>query len=210
MIPFSRCDRRRFGAGRNTLVVPVMLAASILVSIRGHALAETKYFEERLPQCIACHGENGVSTTPDTPSLGGIDDYYALIQLVAFRERNRKNEIMNAMVTDMTDDDLRAAAAWVADQPRPPAPEETGDPDRMARGKALISANRCNACHGKELLGGHQMPPLRHQREDYLLNALNDYKAERRFGDRAAMVEVTQNLSDRDLADLAHYLAHMP
>ena len=52
-------------------------------------------------------------------------------------------------------------------------------------------------------------PPLRHQREDYLLKALRDYKAERRLGDRAAMVEVVAPLGDDDLADLAHYLAHV-
>jgi cytochrome c553 len=166
-------------------------------------------FEKIKFQCIACHGENGVSETPAIPSLGGLDDYYALLQLVAFRSGNRKNSIMNDMVSSMSDNDLRAAAAWIDGLPRPPAPEEEGDPEKMQRGAELVSANRCNACHGAELLGGHQMPSLRHQREDYLLKALHDYKAERRFGDRAAMVEVTQKIGDEDLAILAHYLAHV-
>jgi len=167
-------------------------------------------FQDLKDQCIACHGEAGHSEIPESPSLGGIDDYYALLQLVAFRSGNRKADVMNEVTAEMSNDDLRAAAAWIDGLPRPPAPEEEGDPDKMKRGKELVAQNRCSSCHGADLLGGHQMPPLRHQREDYLLNALHDYKAERRFGDRAAMVEVVQEISDEDLAVLAHYMAHLP
>lgn len=185
------------------------LLAALLALTAGPALADMKYFPERRPLCLDCHGENGVSATPDTPSLGGVPEYYALLQLVEFRDGNRRSEVMREIVADMTDDDLRAAAAFVAAQPRPPAPEETGDPERMQRGAILVSKGRCDICHGRRLLGGEQMPPLRHQREDYLLKALRDYKAERRLGDRAAMVEVVIPLTDADLADLAHYLAHI-
>ncbi len=79
----------------------------------------------------------------------------------------------------------------------------------MRRGAELGAGHRCNQCHGRRYLGGEQMPPLRHQREDYLSKALGDYKTERRLGDRAAMVEIVTPLSEKDLADLAHYLAHV-
>ena len=203
----SRPRGRNVWFGRALLIV--VMSSLPWICRTAELEAATKYFEDRLPQCIACHGENGTSETPETPSLGGIDDYCALIQLVAFREGNRKNEIMNQIVSGMTDDDLRAAAKWVHTLPGTQPPEEAGDPAIMQRGERLVSSSRCNACHGKDLLGGHQMPPLKNQREDYLLNSLNDYRAERRFGDRAAMVEVTQNLTEKDLADLAHYLAHL-
>lgn len=190
---------RRIGA---CLTVLVLLACGTASAQEG--------FEALKEQCIACHGESGHSEIPETPSLGGIDDYYALLQLVAFRAGNRKNETMNEIASAMTDNDLRAASAWIDGLPRPPAPKEPGDPEKMTRGAELMAANRCNACHGADLLGGHQMPPLRHQREDYLLKALRDYKAERRFGARAAMVEVVQEMGDEDLAALAHYMAHLP
>jgi len=197
---------KSFGRTSLRLTLPVLL----LTMMTGTAFADTKYFPERKELCLDCHGARGASPTPETPSLGGIDEFYALLQLVEFRDGNRRSEIMREMVKDMTDDDLRAAAALVAQQPRPPAPETPGNPARMQRGAELVANNRCNRCHGAELLGGEQMPPLRHQREDYLLKALHDYKAERRLGDRAAMVEVVTPLNDEDLADLAHYLAHLP
>lgn len=167
-------------------------------------------FAERQEQCVACHGEAGVSGTEETPSLGGLDDYYALLSLVGFRDGRRHSEIMKPMVEDMTNGDLRAAAAWVAGLPDPVPPEEAGDPAIMERGKALTESHHCVQCHGAQLRGGKQMPSIRNQREDYLLKALGDYKAERRFGDRAAMVEVVQELSEAELADLAHYIAHLP
>jgi cytochrome c553 len=116
---------------------------------------------------------------------------------------------MREVVRGMTDDDLRAAASFVAMQPRPPAPGQLGDPGRMERGAALAAKGRCKQCHGAQLLGGEQMPPLRHQREDYLLKAMLDYKAQRRIGNRAAMVEIVAPLSETELADLAHYFANL-
>lgn len=186
-----------------------LLSAALLLLMTGTASADIKHFPERQPLCLDCHGKNGVSPTPETPSLGGIPELYALLQLVEFRDGDRRSEIMREMVKGMTDDDLRAAAAFVANQPRPPAPNEPGDPARMRHGAELGARHLCNRCHGKQFLGGEQMPPLRNQREDYLLKALRDYKTERRLGDRAAMVEVVTPLSDEDLGDLAHYLAHV-
>jgi len=186
-----------------------LISIVLLFLMSGAASAEIKYFPDRQPLCLDCHGRKGVSPTPMTPSLGGVPEYYALLQLVEFRDGDRRSEIMRAMVRDMTDDDLRAAASFVGRQPRAQGTLKPGDPVRMRRGGELADKHRCNQCHGSRFLGGRQMPPLRNQREDYLLKALRDYKTERRLGDRAAMVEIVSPLSDKDLGDLAHYLAHV-
>jgi cytochrome c553 len=136
-------------------------------------------------------------------------ELYTLLQLVAFRDGNRKDPIMTEMIKGMSDDDLRAATAWIVAMPTPPAPSEAGDAARMERGRALAGQNRCGVCHGPKYLGGEQMPPIARQREDYLVKSLRAYKAEQRIGDRAAMIEVLGKLQDPDLVDLAHYLAHV-
>jgi cytochrome c553 len=181
----------------------------LLMCTAGAATAESQLFEERKAMCVQCHGANGISPTPEVPSLGGMPELYTLLQLVAFREGNRTDPIMSEMIKDMTDDDLRAAAAWITALPLPTASVAPGEPARMERGRALAAQNRCGICHGPKYLGGEQMPPLAHQREDYLVKSLRAYKAERRIGDRAAMIEVLGPLKDADLADLAHYLAHV-
>src|SRR5690606_3565751 len=127
----------------------------------------------------------------------------------AFRDGQRNTPVMNGMMKGMSDDDLYAAAAWIARLPVPPPPAGTGDPARMARGRALAEKNRCNVCHTASYNGQEQVPRLRNQREDYLLKALRDYKSDKRFGGRAEMNEVVHALKDKELADLAHYLAHV-
>ena len=45
--------------------------------------------DARLPTCFACHGENGTSQIPETPSLGAQPAFYATVQLarVLFKTR---------------------------------------------------------------------------------------------------------------------------
>jgi len=189
------------------MTLHILVAALALAGGSTVALAAEVFTEQRA-LCLECHGKDGASSTPEVPSLGGIPEFYALLQLVEFRDGERDATVMNAIVKGMTDDDLRAAAAFVAMQPRPAPPTESGDPARMARGRDLAKKHRCGICHGPDFLGGHQMPPLRHQREDYLLKALRDFKNQKRIGLRAAMAEVLYPLTDADFMDLAHYLAH--
>jgi cytochrome c553 len=52
------------------------------------------------------------------------------------------------------------------------------------------------------------MPRLANQREDYLLKAMREYKSGTRLGYGGAMAQELAGLSDQDLIDLAHFLAH--
>lgn len=163
-------------------------------------------FEDMKEQCVSCHAPE--TAAPETPLLGGIDEKYALLQLVAFREGDRKGDVMPSMVSAFSNDDLRAAAAWVASLDLPPAPEKGAEIDWEA-GRQLAESNRCNVCHNADYRGGDQIPPLRNQHAAYLEASLLDYKAERRIGDRAAMVEVAQELSEEEIATLADFLANL-
>ena len=174
------------------------------------APAATKLFPERQPLCGQCHGTTGVSTTPDVPSLGGIAEDYALLQLVNFREGIRVNSTMGEMVKGMTDDDLRAAAAWVASLAPPPPLQGAGDPARMQRGQDLVARNRCGFCHGPKL----RAPRSRRHRSPISARTIcsNPCEPSRRrngVGNQAAMIEVLQPLKDADLVELAYYLAHI-
>lgn len=187
---------------RSAWLLPLMLFATVPAAAAG-------LFEERREQCAQCHGENGVSETPETPSLGGQPELFILYQLVAFRDGQRDVPIMNEIMKGMTDDDLRAAAAWIAALAPPQPPSEPGDSGRMARGRALAQKHRCNVCHTADYSGQEQVPRIRNQREDYLLKALKDYKSGQRFGGRAEMNDAVRPLNGEELADLAYFLAHV-
>jgi cytochrome c553 len=165
--------------------------------------------EGLLAVCLACHGASGVSETPLTPSLGGQPAFYVIAQLFLFREGRRDNEVMTAQAKGLKDDDLRALSAAIAKLPPPAPPAGTGDPERTSRGKALTATRHCTACHGTDWSGNKNVPRVANQREDYLFKALTDYRGGKRVGyGNAAMPETVTGLDDKQLADIAHYLAH--
>ena len=171
---------------------------------------------ERAAPCLACHGEKGVSETPDIPSLGGQPAPYLLIQLYLFRENQRASsfkkddqmiQVMTEMTKGFTDDDLRSFSAYLAKLPAPPPPVDAGDAARIQSGRALITGFRCNSCHGLDLAGRENIPHIANQREDFLAKTLREYKDNTRHGYDGVMAEATQPLTDAQIADLAHAIA---
>ena len=63
-------------------------------------------------QCIACHGEDGVSVVPNTPHLAGQPAIYVRDQLRQFRSGKRASEVMAVIAKPLTDQDIDDLAAW--------------------------------------------------------------------------------------------------
>src|ERR1700750_1212026 len=97
-----------------------IIAAIAVALLITSATAET--IQERAAACFACHGEQGTSATENTPSLGGQQAPYALIQLFMFREKLRVFEPMNEMAKSFTDDDLRTFSDFIPPRPKPAPP----------------------------------------------------------------------------------------
>jgi cytochrome c553 len=184
-------------------IIAVLAFASIAFS----ASAET--IEERAVACFACHGARGLSETENTPSLGGQQAPYALIQLFMFREKLRVFEPMNEMAKPLSDDDLRTFSEFIGKLPKPAPPADAGDPARMARGQALAAQHRCNACHNSDFSGKENVPRIANQREDYLSKTMREYKDNSRHGYDGTMAEVLQPVAPEQIADLAYYLARV-
>ena len=165
--------------------------------------------DARLPTCFACHGENGSSQLPETPSLGALPAFYSLVQLLMFRDKLRVTEPMNEMAKGLSDDDLRKAGEIISKLPPPEPVAGTPDAARMDRARALSQQNRCNFCHQSNYAGQENVPRLAGQREDYLLKALRGYKDNSRRGYDAQMSEVVYDMKDEDFVDLAYFLARL-
>lgn len=69
--------------------------------------------------CAACHGEdgNGKQEFPDYPKLAGQYSDYLYHALRGYKSGARKNPIMAGMAQPLTDAEMRALAAYYADQP---------------------------------------------------------------------------------------------
>src|SRR6476469_11240601 len=90
------------------------------------ASASAETIEQRIVPCLAFHGAKGQSETENTPSLGGQQAPYTLIQLFMFREKLRTFEPMNEMAKALTDDDLRVFSEFIARMPKPVPPADAG------------------------------------------------------------------------------------
>ncbi|MEO9530010.1 cytochrome c [Roseibium sp.] len=64
------------------------------------------------PDCVSCHGVDGIAVIEEAPNLAGESTIYIDTQLKAFRTGKRTHEIMNEVAAGMSDADIRSAADW--------------------------------------------------------------------------------------------------
>ena len=160
--------------------------------------------------CVGCHGENGISQMENMPSLAAQPDLFIQWQLVFFRAGTRKNEQMQPIVEQLSNEDIRNLGAYFASLEPPKAAKPDDDPDLSKKGAQAAVGRRCASCHLDTYAGTKAVARVAGQREDYLLKALRDYKSGARSGGAmAAMAEVAFPLSEEEIEALAHYLAHL-
>jgi cytochrome c553 len=160
--------------------------------------------------CAACHGENAISTIENIPSLAGQPDLYTQWQLIFFRAGTRKNEQMQPIVQDISNEDIRNLGAYFASLTPPKAVAPDPDPGLSEKGKLSAAGRRCTSCHTDSFAGVKATARIAGQREDYLLKALRDYKSGvRSGGGMAAMADVAYSLQDEEIVALAHYLSNL-
>jgi cytochrome c553 len=67
--------------------------------------------------CTACHGQDGVGTLPENPTLAGQHADYLAQALNDYRLGKRRNPIMGSFAGQLTRDDIQALAAYFSSQP---------------------------------------------------------------------------------------------
>src|ERR1700674_3465496 len=117
----------------------VLTALTLLAGMAGALAASV---QERMAICFSCHGENGQSPNPETPSIGAQPSPYVLIQLYLFRERQRVVDAMNQVTKGLTDKDLQAFSDAISKLPAPQLTTEPGDPQRLQRARDLVQKYR--------------------------------------------------------------------
>jgi cytochrome c553 len=164
--------------------------------------------QERIAECVACHGQAGVSENPDVPHIGGQPKLFVMYQLFFYREGRRQSPEMNTVAKGLSDADLTALSDFVAGLPPPSPAVGPVDEARYRRGAEVSRQRLCGTCHNPDYSGREQMPRLAGQRQAYLMKSFREYQAGARVGTQAAMAEAVRGLDEAALTDLAHYLAH--
>jgi cytochrome c553 len=155
-------------------VTPRMLRGASAESIgRGATLAL---------RCTMCHGARGLSAA-NTPNLAG---QYALViykQLMDFKTGARVSAVMEPLVTNLSNADMRDLAAYYAYLPRVPVIRPASEPPQIvASGAPLRGIAPCGACHG-DLSSKPGAAWLEGQPLDYLRTQLQDFASGTRRND---------------------------
>ena len=182
------------------------VGAALLFAFAGTAAA-AEPVPPRLAPCLACHGEQGISSVAEVPSLGGQPAFYLTAQLIMFREKLRAVEPMNQLMQGISDAEVRSMAAFLSKLPAPAPVAGAADAERIERARALVEQHRCNFCHNRDFSGADGAPRLAGQREDYLVKALRAYKGNVRRAYDPSMADVLYTVSDEQMLDLAYFLA---
>ena len=86
---------------KRMLRTALLLASAALCPHLPARGAEPAGIEEILPSCLSCHGELGISSMPGVPSLAGQPDGFLQWQMVYFRSKNRKSDVMEPLAASV-------------------------------------------------------------------------------------------------------------
>ncbi|MGZ8203681.1 MAG: c-type cytochrome [Burkholderiales bacterium] len=152
-------------------------------------------------QCASCHGPDGNSATPGTPSLAGQQPQYFIAAIQEYHQGDRLLPAMRPFLRGAGKLELESLALYFASQTpaQRPAPA-VGDP---AAGEPLTGS--CAGCHGiRGISMDSATPTLAGQEPQYLAAATRAYGKTRRHPIMEAQVS---KLSERDILNIAAYYA---
>ncbi len=151
--------------------------------------------------CLGCHGiegYNNVYPTYHVPKLGGQKRSYVESALRAYRNGSRNHPTMAAQGGSLSDNDIENVAAWLETYG---LVTDSATEESVAGIKA---AQACVACHGTAGEGVVPQPAtLSGQHQDYLMEALKQYKQGKRSG--TVMSAFAAMLSEDDMKAVTRY-----
>lgn len=164
--------------------------------------------EERAKPCAACHGADGNSAVPGTPSIAGQPKVFLENYLVMTREGIRGSLVMQALLKGLPDKDIVALAVHFS-RLKSRTMEAKTDQKSFNRGREIAAGNRCASCHDTGFRGKEQMPRLAGQREEFLAEVMLQYRQNRRPGGDTMMAASLYGIAEADFKALAHYFSRL-
>jgi cytochrome c553 len=151
--------------------------------------------------CARCHGEDGNSKIPGTPSLAGLQPRYFVVATQEYLTGARETPPMHAMLRGMNNLDTESVALYFASQtPAQRSAPPTGNP---AAGEPRTAV--CGGCHGSHGVSTDSATPgLAGQDPQYLVQATKAYRSTRKHD---LMRRLVGALSDQDIDNIAAFYA---
>jgi len=151
--------------------------------------------------CAKCHGEDGNSKIPGTPSLAGQQPHYLVAAIQEYHQGDRAKNAMKVSLRDSDSLELENLALYFASQtPVKRAAPTHGDPAAGEPATAL-----CGGCHGSNGVSvDAATPSLAGQDADYLVKSIKSYRTTRK---NWGMQRYVAGLGDKEIDNVAAFYA---
>lgn len=201
----------------------LICSAAVLFSAPSQAQDAVTDGEKIAYTCTGCHGIDGYKNVYPhyhVPKIGGQHPEYLSAALTAYANGERDHPTMQAQALGFSEKDIASIVAYLATTANADAHGDVDgnvDSKSAERGQALAVrtdlndlGQSCASCHGAEGQGTEDKnnPVLAGQYQDYLVQALNDYRSKKRKHD--IMNGNVAKLTDEQIEDLAAYFAGLP
>ncbi len=157
--------------------------------------------KELAKACAKCHGEDGNSKAPGTPTLAGQQPHYLVMAIQEYHQGDRKAATMKSMLSNSSTVDLEKLALYFASQ----TPTQRGAPSFGDPVAGEPTTAMCGGCHGAQGVSHDAATPsLAGQDPRYLVSAIKAYRNTRK---NWGMQRYVSALGDKEIENIVAYYA---
>ncbi|HIP71784.1 MAG TPA: cytochrome c4 [Anaerolineae bacterium] len=185
---------------RKTLQTILITCGVVLGSA---AAAETPSATMLANTCFGCHGPNGNSVGPASPTIAGLSSEYFIETMHGYKSGEIPSTIMGRITKGYSEEEIKLLAGYFSKQKFNRAAKSQKTDPKLAKKGAKLHKKYCEKCHedgGRSseddagILAGQWMPYLHYTFTDYLsgnremtkkmkkkMNALKDKEGDKGF-----------------------------
>ena len=115
---------------------------------------------------------------------------------------------MSPFAAKLSDADMKDIGAYYSSQ-KPLGSDTRIDDAKIESGKVIAARNHCGSCHLPNYAGQNHIPRVAGLNVDYLIAQLRGFKTGARQDIDGTMASAAQPLTDKDIVDMAAYLASL-
>jgi len=159
-----------------------LVGGALALGLSSGVFAEGATAKMLADTCAGCHGTNGNSVGPASPSIAAMDPVVFVDTMLAYQDGDTYSTIMGRIAKGYTEEELEQMGEYFHKQEFMPATQEF-DQALVAQG-AKLHDKYCEKCH---IEGGKPVPDeedyyiLAGQWTPYLRFAMNDFDEDRRI-----------------------------
>lgn len=144
------------------------------IGVASGASAQAVNAEMLANTCAGCHGADGSSNGPATPTIASLSTDYFVMSMKDYKSGKRPSTVMSRIAKGYSDDDIAAMAKYFQSKPFA-RPGQTVDAAKAKQGKTLAK-KYCESCHEDEgkigegvgVLAGQMLPYMQFSTVDFV------------------------------------------